>query len=647
MYKKLVVVGFLIIVLVNIFWIGTYTKPQETKLSAFVSYFDFLFASSSSVAQLFVQVVINAPNITIVSPANSTYFFNLSQDKIIELNVSADMTIQTWWYTLYNGSGTTIYSDQTFTPNTTITAITGTNKLAVYANISGGQTGNTNVTFSTSVTGSTPQIENLSSQILACEDSYLSYIFNITDADLEEVSVSITPINPFFITKVSQNGNLTKAEIFSGTLSKSQVGSYLENISASDGTRADTDTTNITVVPVNHNPKIELIGAQTIWFNGQFYKQITANDTEDGNVTSQNLSYNITSNSQNTTFTINSALGIINITANTSVVGLYNLSVCVTDRGLNTTLYPNASYCGYSSLGYNCTTFQLTITNQNRAPNITSFYPTNQTINENPGMTLTFNVSTNDPDETTPSAYWYVNGGLEQSLTNQFNKTFSDGGTFNVSVRVSDGELNDSESWTIIVSNPPRGIPSGGGGGGGGGGACNERWACDNTGVCQSIQGLYQNKLLDADSREAAEKNCREYGWESSDCGIKLLDCSDLNKCQTTRKKPLSTETCFYVANPSCNDKVKNCHDNSCEVLVDCGGPCSQCPTCSDGLQNQGEEGIDCGGPCPNSCKIERPRGTNYLLYLLILLIIILIVAIIYTIYRLFIVKKRIEESQK
>ena len=25
-------------------------------------------------------------------------------------------------------------------------------------------------------------------------------------------------------------------------------------------------------------------------------------------------------------------------------------------------------------------------------------------------------------------------------------------------------------------------------------------------------------------------------------------------------------------------------------------------PTCSDGIENQGEEGIDCGGPCPNKC---------------------------------------------
>ncbi|MBN2013863.1 MAG: S8 family serine peptidase [Candidatus Altiarchaeota archaeon] len=48
----------------------------------------------------------------------------------------------------------------------------------------------------------------------------------------------------------------------------------------------------------------------------------------------------------------------------------------------------------------------------------------------------------------------------------------------------------------------------------------------------------------------------------------------------------------------SCFDGIKNCHDNSCEEGIDCGGPCRACPSCDDGVQNQGEQGIDCGGLC-------------------------------------------------
>jgi predicted nucleic acid-binding Zn ribbon protein len=41
--------------------------------------------------------------------------------------------------------------------------------------------------------------------------------------------------------------------------------------------------------------------------------------------------------------------------------------------------------------------------------------------------------------------------------------------------------------------------------------------------------------------------------------------------------------------------------------MIDCGGPCSPCPTCSDGIQNQAETETDCGGPCPNICQSEVP----------------------------------------
>ena len=44
----------------------------------------------------------------------------------------------------------------------------------------------------------------------------------------------------------------------------------------------------------------------------------------------------------------------------------------------------------------------------------------------------------------------------------------------------------------------------------------------------------------------------------------------------------------------TCDDDLQN----QGETGIDCGGPCSACPSCKDGVQNQGETGIDCGGPC-------------------------------------------------
>ncbi|MEP6795153.1 MAG: GEVED domain-containing protein [Saprospiraceae bacterium] len=45
---------------------------------------------------------------------------------------------------------------------------------------------------------------------------------------------------------------------------------------------------------------------------------------------------------------------------------------------------------------------------------------------------------------------------------------------------------------------------------------------------------------------------------------------------------------------PTCTDGIQN----QGETGIDCGSPCTPCPTCNDGIQNQGETGIDCGGPC-------------------------------------------------
>ncbi|HRH68009.1 MAG TPA: T9SS type A sorting domain-containing protein [Flavobacteriales bacterium] len=59
------------------------------------------------------------------------------------------------------------------------------------------------------------------------------------------------------------------------------------------------------------------------------------------------------------------------------------------------------------------------------------------------------------------------------------------------------------------------------------------------------------------------------------------------------------------TACPTCSDGIRN----QGETGIDCGGPCAACPTCSDGIQNQGETGIDCGGPC-TPCSTGCTYGT-------------------------------------
>jgi len=60
----------------------------------------------------------------------------------------------------------------------------------------------------------------------------------------------------------------------------------------------------------------------------------------------------------------------------------------------------------------------------------------------------------------------------------------------------------------------------------------------------------------------------------------------------------------FYLPTPP--DLCSNGVQDQGEEGIDCGGNCpGLCagPSCFNGIQDQGEEGIDCGGPCPSACK--------------------------------------------
>jgi len=124
--------------------------------------------------------------------------------------------------------------------------------------------------------------------------------------------------------------------------------------------------------------------------------------------------------------------------------------------------------------------------------------------------------------------------------------------------------------YLFVIDVPePVSIPPSGGGGGGTRIICEELWECTKWGKCLPS-------------------------------GIQIRTCVDLAECGTEFRKPFESRSCEYIG--TCSDLIKNCHHGLCEEKVDCGGPCTPCPTCFDGIQNQGEEGIDCGGPCP-VCK--------------------------------------------
>ncbi|MBI2451579.1 hypothetical protein HYV50_00705 [Candidatus Pacearchaeota archaeon] len=602
--------------------------------------------------------------IFIHSPQNITYFFTISDwldsNLTLDLNVSSNTeSMDKWWYTLEDvRHGVIVNNSVYFTPNTTINAVRWNNKLTVYANDTFGRFANTSVEFFISVPNTAPILEPIPDEMLACEGQQFSQQVNATDIDEDDLDFGIVPSGPFFIEfePFGRRYNLTVVynNIFSGFLQKNHAGTHQETVSVIDNNGgSDSKQTNITVIEINNNPAMENLTIFTVWTQGDnstFYKEVQINDIESGLQSSGNFNFNLTFLNGVKFFDINKS-SVMNFTGNTSLIGVYNISLCVTDQAL-ANIHPNISLCNNDGLNNTvCDTFQVVVTNQNRQPRILSYYPANLTFNVQGTDGLYFNISKHDPDGGIPPGYWYVNGVLREldEFSNSDNFTFSFGcgvsGLHFVKAEITDGELNDSVQWNITVNEVECPLPSaGGGGGGGGGGGCSEKWGCYDWQICKNaVFGLSQGELTGEDYRKVKEK-CAEKNWNDEICGFQMRECVDVNSCDRILNRPIIFQECFYTENPTCDDGIKNCHTNGCELLVDCGGPCGACPTCSDGTQNQGEEEIDCGGPCPRQCPAESPLRKNWW-WLLILLI--LLVTLIITIRRYYMLRKEEREREE
>jgi len=332
---------------------------------------------------------------------------------------------------------------------------------------------------------------------------------------------------------------------------------------------------------------------------------------------------------------------------------VYSLTVCVVDNALSN-VHENISLCSPrdGDVESVCDGFTLTVTDENRAPEIINYTPTNTSLIVGGTTSSSFFVEVYDADGTIPDIDWYVDGVLKEHNENMSNDSF--GYTFGcgvsgehyVEIITSDGLLSDSQRWDISVNLVACPVSVPGGGGGGGSISCWENWVCNDWDVCQNTKRSFDAKVLSLEDYISIKEKCAQIGYEDERfCGFQITYCFDLNQCNYSvpaKPKPSERRICYFTESPNCYDGITNCHDGACELLVDCGGPCSPCATCSDGKQNQGESGVDCGGPCPFACEPEQPF---YLISnLLIALSVILVILILYILYR---VVKLVRENKR
>ncbi|MEM4325849.1 MAG: hypothetical protein QXU40_00925 [Candidatus Pacearchaeota archaeon] len=635
MKRGVIIISFLLLFFFIIFLI----YPEDL-----TSILNFMTGKSIvGVTKLLIEGIFS---VKIDSPENKTYYFNIGENYTLDLNVSSFFEIESWWYSLYDlKHNQTVVQNLSFTPNTTFDAVRWSNKIVVYANNSKGDIASDSVVFFVSVPNSAPILGDIPDHFFACEKRAFSYIFNASDPDEDDLVVDLFPKDPFFVFPTQFFGEtFIESELFSGILKKENIGNHTLEISVSDGNYSDSTNTTIEVIEINNQPSIGDIGVKTVWTRGEnstLEYQVNASDIEDGNYTSGNLTFNVSFSNNASLFDINGT-GFINYTGKENDVGVYNVSVCVTDKGIEN-IHSNISFCNETGAPKTtCKNFSLTVTNQNRPPTIKSWYPTNLNFSINGTDNIYFNITTYDPDFTIPDTYWYVDGVLKKYTfgkgSDEFSYTFGCGvaGEKNISVEITDGLLNDSIIWNVSVMPIPCPLPTAGGGGGAAVvKACSEKWACREWSVCQNLESSFKEGYIFGEDYRRMRSECESYyKWDAKSCGFQIRGCKDINNCNTSFFLPAIMRVCYFSLAPSCKDGIKNCHDNGCEVGIDCGGPCPPCPSCSDGIKNQGEFGIDCGGPCPYLCPPERPLIKFnmlfwFIVFILLLLFLILLLKII------------------
>ena len=513
---------------------------------------------------------------------SKAYSFNLTEDQNFFLNISD-------YVTDYDNDTITFYASPSSFPSFNITADgimnftpsdvdVGFHSFNITANDSFWLVPHC-FNFSVSNVNDPPYLEPIESPLYACEDSLFYYDVNASDDDL---LIPNTPEKLYFYNypKTLFVINEDTGEIIF-TPDYDVVGNHTIRIYVTDEEAYDDQDVNFIVIPVNDKPELEPIGAKIVRVNETLSFIARAVDEEDGSNEDGNLRFNISFANNVTLFDINETTGAVNYTANESDIGTYNVTICVTDRGIEKPA--NASLCNNDYLPKSdCETFSVTVLEANNPPEITSYYPTELEITIEETQSINFNVTAYDPDNTTLTIYWYVNEELENhSFGNTANFTFStsygDAGNYLVEAVASDGEANDSIEWNVTVLPKPRPKPSVGGGGGG---ICKEKWKCTSWSECQNIS-LFREKLSKEEYEEWKSK-CYELMKRAKiafwQCGIQLRICEDVSKCGTIKNRPSLVKACVLVPPPSCHDGIRNCHHGACEILVDCGGPCKPCP---------------------------------------------------------------------
>lgn len=226
--------------------------------------------------------------------------------------------------------------------------------------------------------------------------------------------------------------------LFSWTPSEVQDGDYSVTITVSDGDLEDSETITVSAAEVNTAPILVLIGDQTIDELEELTFTASASDSDN---TDQTLTYALDEASKAMGMTIDASTGLFSWTPTEEQDGDHSVTIIVSDGDLE-----------------DSETITVSAAEVNSAPVLSAIV--DQTIDEL--EELTFTVSASDSDNTNQTLIFTldetsVSSGMSiDAASGAFDWTPTDQqvGEHEVTISVSDGQLEDTDLITITVNEP-------------------------------------------------------------------------------------------------------------------------------------------------------------------------------------------------
>jgi PGF-pre-PGF domain-containing protein len=259
------------------------------------------------------------------------------------------------------------------------------------------------------------------------EGQLLTFTVSATDPDGDSIVYGITglPEGASFTDGSEQNAG---KKIFSWIPGYDDAGTYPVSFSATDGTSVVYSNITITVINVNRDPILAVIGPRSVNENSLLTFTLYASDQDNDTLTfsSPNLPGSAT---------INVTSGVFQWIPSYDQAGIYQVEFVVYDRTSQDSEYVT-----------------ITVNNVNRPPEFTSI--ADFIVSENTLLEITLTAS--DPDNDVLVFTKNVPWGTISDNRFSWKPTYDDAGEYNIQFTVSDGDKKVTQNAKVTVNNDNR-----------------------------------------------------------------------------------------------------------------------------------------------------------------------------------------------